>query len=188
LGAPIGVARGADVSRMCPARGSRYWNGAGSRGRTNCWSSGIAASRDRDVESDENESRRSSQDNLFHSSGTKKAHRAYATLRRPVKGSGKCTLIRGAQTWERRLETWASSHAGGDLSPVARKRVQDRLASSLNPVSPLPSQGRLALVFFAVFDGCSLALIAMSTTAEFKRLGRARALQRAGHVPCGRAD
>jgi len=41
------------------------------------------------------------------------------------------------------------------------------LVSSLNPVSPLPSQGRLALGFFAVFAVCSLALIAMMDKAGF---------------------
>lgn len=68
---------------------------------------------------------------------------------------------------EGRLETWAASHTGGNLSLDARKRVKDRLASSLNPVSPLPSQGRLALGFFAIFDMCSLALIAMLDKAGF---------------------
>ena len=68
---------------------------------------------------------------------------------------------------ERRLETWAASHPGGELSPDAKKSVQDMLAASLNPVSPLPSQGRLALMFLAVFAVFSLALMAMMDKAGF---------------------
>ncbi len=41
------------------------------------------------------------------------------------------------------------------------------MASSLSPVRPLPSQGRLALAFCAVFAVCSLALMAIMDKAGF---------------------
>lgn len=73
---------------------------------------------------------------------------------------------RGADL-DRRLEAWAASRTGGDLSPDDRKRIQHMLISSLNPVRPLPSPVRLASVFFGVFAVCSLALIAIMDKAGF---------------------
>ena len=46
-------------------------------------------------------------------------------------------------------------------------RIQDRLAPTLTPVKPLPSQGRLALAFCAVFAACAVALAAMMDKAGF---------------------
>ena len=86
---------------------------------------------------------------------------------------------------ERRLETWAASHPGGELSPDAKKSVQDMLAASLNPVSPLPSQGRLALMFLAVFAVFSLALMAMMDKAGFHLMTGIEMASMAAILICG---
>jgi hypothetical protein len=86
---------------------------------------------------------------------------------------------------ERRLETWAASHPDGELSPDAQKSVQDLLTASLNPVSPLPSQGRLALMFFAVFAVGSLALMAMMDKAGFHLMTGIQMVSMAVILICG---
>ena len=69
---------------------------------------------------------------------------------------------------ERQLETWAASHSGADLSPEVRRKVRDMLTSSLSPVKPLPSQGRLASAFFVVFAALALTLMTIMDEAGFR--------------------
>jgi hypothetical protein len=69
---------------------------------------------------------------------------------------------------ERRLETWAASQPGFDLHPEIRGRVLAGIASSLTPVQPLPSQGRLVLAFLGVFTAGAGGLIAILDKAGFR--------------------
>ena len=68
---------------------------------------------------------------------------------------------------ERRLERWAAAPPGTELSAETRRRVQALLASSLAPVKPIPSQGRLVFEFLAVFTVCAVGLIALMNKAGF---------------------
>ncbi len=68
---------------------------------------------------------------------------------------------------EGRLETWASAPPDTELSPETRRKVQAMLASSLTPVKPIPSQGRLVLTFLAIFTVCAVGLIAILNKAGF---------------------
>ena len=68
---------------------------------------------------------------------------------------------------ERRLETWASVPPDTQLTPEIRRKVQAALSSSLIPVKPLPSQGKLVFTFLAVFTVCAAGLIAILNKAGF---------------------
>lgn len=68
---------------------------------------------------------------------------------------------------ERRLGKWASALHDTQLSPGIRRNIQATLKSSLTPVRPIPSQGRLVLTFFAVFSACAAGLIAILNKAGF---------------------
>jgi hypothetical protein len=68
---------------------------------------------------------------------------------------------------ERRLEKWATSQPDSQLRPEIRGKVVALLTSSLTPVKPIPSQGRLVLVFLCVFTACASGLIAILNKAGF---------------------
>jgi hypothetical protein len=64
--------------------------------------------------------------------------------------------------FERRLESWLQSKAGTEVSPGTQKRIVGMLSSSLAPVKPLPSHGRLILTFLGIFAACVVAIVPMT--------------------------
>jgi hypothetical protein len=68
---------------------------------------------------------------------------------------------------ERRLEKWASAPSATELSPEIRRKVQAMLSPSLTPVTPIPSQSVLVLVFLAVFTVAVFGLVAILNKAGF---------------------
>jgi hypothetical protein len=67
-------------------------------------------------------------------------------------------LERRLETW---LETWAASQPDAKLSPEIEQKVEAALSSTLTPVKPLPSHGKLVLAFLAVFAAGAAGLIAI---------------------------
>jgi hypothetical protein len=68
---------------------------------------------------------------------------------------------------ERRLDAWVASQSA-DLSPDTQEKIKAMLATSLQPVKPIPPSGRLVLVFLGVFAVCALALIAIMAKLGFQ--------------------
>jgi hypothetical protein len=52
--------------------------------------------------------------------------------------------------FERQMEAWAAQ-SETELSPEVRSKIQGKLTASIAPVSPIASQQRLVLSFFAMF-------------------------------------
>ena len=68
---------------------------------------------------------------------------------------------------EQRMAAWAATSSKAELSPEIRRRIQGKLTPSLSLVNPLPSHGRLVLLFIAIFTVCGAALIAILGKAGF---------------------
>ncbi len=77
---------------------------------------------------------------------------------------------------DRQLDAWAASRAAADLPLGVGRRIQDKLAPMLTPVKPLPSQGRLALAFCAVFAAGAVALTAIMDKPGFQLMTRTQML------------
>ena len=60
---------------------------------------------------------------------------------------------------DRRLDSWAQSKGDAELSPEMQKTIVAVLSQSLEPVKPLPSDGRLILTFLGVFVACVVAIV-----------------------------
>ena len=60
---------------------------------------------------------------------------------------------------DRRLESWAQSKGDAELSPEMQKTIVGVLNQSLEPVKPLPSDGRLILTFLGVFVAGVVAIV-----------------------------
>lgn len=63
---------------------------------------------------------------------------------------------------ERRIESWLQSKANSELSSRTQQRILAVLSSSLAPVKPLPSQGKLILAFLGIFLVCVAAIVPMT--------------------------
>jgi len=73
---------------------------------------------------------------------------------------------------DRRLEAWAASQADEALPSEVRRRIREELAPALTSVKPLPSPGRLALTFCAIFAAGAIVLTAVMDKAGFHLMTR----------------